>query len=108
MIIEGLVLETLTLIALSALLLANIRSISIENLPLLMERIHVVYNDKVMYLDEVLLHNISKKLLTLNRFKQIKLAITLAKLKKAVETRRDYVILGRMYEKINSKLGEKR
>lgn len=108
MIIEGLVLEILILIALSALLLANIRSISIENLPLLMERIHVVYNDKVMYLDEVLLHNISKKLLTLNRFKQIKLAITLAKLKKAIETRRDYVILGRMYEKISSKLGEKR
>ncbi len=108
MIIGGFMLEILILIVLSALLLAIIRSISIENLPLLMERIHIIYNDKVMYLEEALLHRISKELLVLNRFKQIKLVATLVKLKKAVENQRDYVILGRMYEKINTMLSEKK
>lgn len=108
MIIEGLMFEILTLIALSALLLVTIRSISIENLPLLMERIHIIYNNKVMYLEEALLHSISKESLVLSRFKQLKLAIALSKLKKAIETRRDYVVIGRMYEKINAMLSERK
>jgi len=108
MIIEGLMFEILILIALSALLLAIIRSISIENLPLLIERIHVIYNDEVMYLEEALLHRISRDFLVLNRFKQIKLAAALARLKKAIGSRRDYVIIGRMYERINTMLSEKK
>jgi len=110
MISEGLLFETMVLIAIASLLLWTLYKVSIENLPLAVKETYVFYKDKVIPLENaVLLHaeELSREY-SAKIVHRISLYAALLKLKRLTKRKRDYVIIGREYKKIRHMVCERK
>lgn len=110
MITEGLLFETIVLITMSSLLLWTLYKVNIENLPLAMKEVHVFYEDKIVSIENALLLH-AKEFSEEHAVKitqKISLLKTLAKLRRLCRRKRDYVVIGRVYEKIHRMVSERR
>ncbi len=110
MITEGLLFELTVLIAISSLLLRTLYRVNIENLPLTVEEVHILYEDKIVTLENaVFLHvkEFSKKY-AIKAIQKIRLSMLLARLRSLSRRRRDYVVIGRICEKIYHMVSERK
>jgi|GEM_PF-2315482 len=107
---EGLLFEIIVLITMSLLLLWTLRKVSIENLPLTMEEVHIFYEGKITSLENAILlraRSLSEEY-AMKVTRKISLSIVLAKLRRLCRRKRDYVVIGKIYEKIHCMVSERK